>query len=139
VSNKKSVIELEQSPFPNQLKPDRSDSWAIIFSALRRTLFLIALTHVNLKSVCCFLIMVNSWYDRLISMGESSQDVRQGPSKVIDVTVQGKDSRLSLTESSKSDLSGFYDPCPNEEKMLRIRYLFREAVHEVTVDDNEPV
>ena len=27
---------------------------------------------VNLKSVCCFLglIMVNSWYDRLISMGE---------------------------------------------------------------------
>ena len=31
----------------------------------------------------------------------SSQDVRQGPSKVIDVTVQVKDSRLSLTESSK--------------------------------------
>ena len=31
----------------------------------------------------------------------SSQDVRQGASKVIDVTVQGKDSRLSLTESSK--------------------------------------
>ena len=45
VSHKKSVIELEQSPFPNQLKPDRSDSWAIVFSALRRTLFLIALTH----------------------------------------------------------------------------------------------
>ena len=39
----------------------------------------------------------------------------------------------------QSDLSGFYDPCPNEEKMLQIRYLFREAVHEVTVGDNEPV
>ena len=37
------MIELEQSPFPNQLKPDRSDSWAIVFSALRRTLFLITL------------------------------------------------------------------------------------------------
>ena len=45
LATRKSVIELEQSPFPNQLKPDRSDSWAIVFSALRRTLFLIALTH----------------------------------------------------------------------------------------------
>ena len=27
------MIELEQSPFPNQLKPDRSDSWAIVFSS----------------------------------------------------------------------------------------------------------
>ena len=39
----------------------------------------------------------------------------------------------------QSNLSGFYDPCPEEEKMLRIRYLFREAVHEVTVGDTEPV
>ena len=45
LATRKSVIELEQSPFPNQLKPDRSDSAAIVFSALRRTLFLIALTH----------------------------------------------------------------------------------------------
>ena len=27
------MIELEQSLFPNQLKPDRSDSWAIVFSS----------------------------------------------------------------------------------------------------------
>ena len=39
----------------------------------------------------------------------------------------------------QSNLSGFYDPCPEEEKMLRIRYLFREAMHEVTVGDEEPV
>ena len=38
----------------------------------------------------------------------------------------------------QSDLSGFYDPCRNEEKMLQVRYLFIEAVHEVTVGDNEP-
>ena len=29
------MIELEQSPFPNQLKPTRSDSWAIVYGALR--------------------------------------------------------------------------------------------------------
>ena len=39
----------------------------------------------------------------------------------------------------QSNLSGFYDPCPEEEKMLRIRYFFREAIHEVTVGDEEPV
>ena len=39
----------------------------------------------------------------------------------------------------QSELSGFNDPCPYQENMLRIRYLFREAVHEGTVGDNEPV
>ena len=41
--------------------------------------------------------------------------------------------------SLQSNLSGFYDPCPEEEKMLRIRYLFRDAVHEVTFGDKEDV
>lgn len=89
------------------------------------------------------LVIVNAWYGHLVSMGESSVGVHRGPSKVIDVTVpvqcQVKDSRLFLTESSKSNLSGFYDPCPEEEKMLRIRYLFRDAMHEVTYGDNEAV
>ena len=39
----------------------------------------------------------------------------------------------------QSNLSGFYDLCRDEEKMLRIRYQFREVVNEVTVGDNEPV
>lgn len=88
-------------------------------------------------------VIVSAWYGHLVTMGESSHEVHRGPSKVIDVTVpvqcQVKDSRLFLTESSKSNLTGFYDPCPEEEKMLRIRYLFRGAVHEVTVGDKEPV
>lgn len=37
------------------------------------------------------------------------------------------------------NLSGFYDPCPEEEKLLKIRYLFRDAVHEVTYGDKEAV
>nr|XP_058958822.1 dnaJ homolog subfamily C member 11-like [Pocillopora verrucosa] len=89
------------------------------------------------------LIIVNAWYGHLVSMDESTQGVNRGPSKVIDVTVpvqcQVKDSRLFLTESSKCNLSGFYDPCPEEEKLLKIRYLFRDAVHEVTYGDEEPV
>ena len=46
---------------------------------------------------------------------------------------------LVLFLSLQSNLSGFYDPCPEEEKMLRIRYLFRDAMHEVTYEDKEPV
>ena len=30
------MIEREQSPFPNQLTPARSDSWAIVYSAPSR-------------------------------------------------------------------------------------------------------
>ena len=31
LATRKFMTEWEQSPFPNQLKPDRSDSWAIVF------------------------------------------------------------------------------------------------------------
>ena len=43
----------------------------------------------------------------------SSQDARRGPCKVIDVTVQVEDSRLSLTESSK-----VWKPSPNAGKFM---------------------
>ena len=34
------MIERNSPSFPNQLKPDRSDSWAIVFGAPKGTLFL---------------------------------------------------------------------------------------------------
>ena len=33
------MIEWEESPSPNQLKPNRSDSWAIVFNTPRGTIF----------------------------------------------------------------------------------------------------
>ncbi|KAK8854909.1 hypothetical protein IAR55_003648 [Kwoniella newhampshirensis] len=35
----------------------------------------------------------------------------------------------------KFNLLGFWDPCIGENKKLRVRYLFRGKLHEVTVDD----
>jgi hypothetical protein len=32
-------------------------------------------------------------------------------------------------------LLGFYDPCMGERKTLRIQYLFRSKLHEITVSD----
>lgn len=37
----------------------------------------------------------------------------------------------------KANLPGFYDPCPGEEKVLRIRYKYRNKLYEVTIKDTE--
>lgn len=41
------MIEWEESPFPNQLKPTRSDSWATVYSPLRGTWFLNTLCTIQ--------------------------------------------------------------------------------------------
>jgi len=69
------------------------------------------------------------------------EDANCGP-MVVDVTIPiqslVQDSKATIPGGrSKSDLLGFYDPCIGESKKLRIRYLFREQVHEVTVTDKE--
>ena len=41
---------------------------------------------------------------------------------------------LDLYENvAMCDLLGFCDPCPGEDKHLRVRYRYRRALHEVTV------
>lgn len=63
--------------------------------------------------------------------------------EVVDVTVPlqclVKDSHLMLTDASKSNLPGFYDPCLGEPKSLHIRYRFRNLEHEVRLADEESV
>lgn len=65
-------------------------------------------------------------------------------SECIDVKVplqaQVMDSQLIILESNtKSDLPGFYDPCPGQEKSLYIRYNFRNRPHQVTYEDKDPI
>ncbi|XP_075540929.1 dnaJ homolog subfamily C member 11 [Dermacentor variabilis] len=63
--------------------------------------------------------------------------------EVVDVTVPlqclVKDSHLMLTDASKSNLPGFYDPCLGEPKSLHVRYRFRNLEHEVRLADEEAV
>lgn len=65
------------------------------------------------------------------------------PEKVIDVTValqyQVENSELHLFETTKANLPGFYDPALLEDKTIRIRYLYRDRLRDVEVDDDEPL
>jgi DnaJ family protein C protein 11 len=74
----------------------------------------------------------------------TSQSQESDEERVIDVTIPlqylVEDSQLHLHESSsKSNLLGFYDPCPGEEKKLYIKYLFKDKLHEVTITDTEAI
>lgn len=48
-------------------------------------------------------------------------------------------SRLSLPAASKADSLDFYDCCPGEAKQLYVRYTFHSQLHEVLVDDEDPL
>ena len=48
------------------------------------------------------------------------------------------DSSLDMIEGlDKAGMLGFCDPCPGEEKFLRVRYRYRGAMCEVTVGEND--
>lgn len=85
------------------------------------------------------LIILKALYGRLVT-----QDGELVESECIDVKVplqaQVTDSQLIILESNtKSDLPGFYDPCPGQEKSLYIRYNFRNRPHQVTYEDKDPI
>ncbi|XP_067826328.1 dnaJ homolog subfamily C member 11 isoform X3 [Heptranchias perlo] len=83
------------------------------------------------------LIITNAWYGKFVTDNSG----RNERAKVIDVTVPlqclVKESKLILTEACKISVPGFYDPCVGEDKSLKVIYLFRGVLHQVTSADNE--
>jgi len=85
-------------------------------------------------------VIVEAWYGKFISKHRKTE---QSTPYVINVTIPiqclVKESKLLVSDSSKSQLSGFYDPCVGEEKLLKITYEFRGNVHEAIFKDEEAV
>jgi DnaJ family protein C protein 11 len=85
------------------------------------------------------LIILEARYGQLTSTTTNENSI-----KIIDVTVPlqalVKDSALRIgTTVSKSNLTGFYDPCIGEEKSLFIKYSLRSQIHTVLYKDTDPV
>ncbi|CAF1039354.1 unnamed protein product [Adineta steineri] len=85
------------------------------------------------------LIITEARYGRLTTATTNENSIQ-----IIDVTVPlqalVKDSALRIgTTVSKSNLTGFYDPCIGDEKSLFIKYSLRSQIHTVLYKDTDPV
>ena len=90
------------------------------------------------------LVIREAWFGLLRSRsGMAEKLINEGLPCVLDVTVPlqclVKDSKLVLTDTSKVHLAGFYDMHKGERKDLNVKYYFRGKLHEVTVEDSQPL
>jgi DnaJ family protein C protein 11 len=85
------------------------------------------------------LIIIQAWYGNVKK--EAEGDTQDGNSSIVDVTVPlqylVEESQLHLQGGPKAGLLGFFDPCPDEDKQLYIRYLFQDKLHHVTIQEWE--
>ncbi|XP_031640868.1 dnaJ homolog subfamily C member 11 [Contarinia nasturtii] len=90
------------------------------------------------------LLIVSAIYGKFSdnSSSDSSSSITTG-NQTIDVKIPlqclVKDGKLTLQESGKCDLPGFYDPCVGEEKLLQIEYIYNGKKQTIQIEENEPL
>lgn len=86
------------------------------------------------------LVIVSAKYgsDNEITEGRFNSNLVIDVSQALQYMVN--DSRLIIPSgTSKSKYLGFYDPCPDKNKKLIIRYLYQEILHEWIFEDLDEI
>lgn len=107
----------------------------------------IALMHETYKKIATDerarggLVILSAMYGVLVQTQPAQP--RSVEQEILDVTVPlqclVRNSRLELHDTSKVNISGFYDPAPGEDKSLLIRYLFQDKEHQIIIDDMQAI
>ncbi|KAG9303454.1 hypothetical protein G9A89_013781 [Geosiphon pyriformis] len=89
------------------------------------------------------LIIVEAWYGNIVQQIKEDVPLKDC-NYAIDVSIPLQalvnDSQLIIPGGrSKSSIMGFFDPCMGEPKQLKIKYIFKRKLHEITVDDTAPI
>lgn len=101
--------------------------------------------ETNKKGILIVVALYGAMTDDMIKQAVDLDLDVEKHSEVIEVTdpVQfmvervGENSFLKMPQTSKSQLPGFYDPCPGESKVLVVVYMFRDQTHTAVVKDEE--
>ncbi|XP_065219886.1 dnaJ homolog subfamily C member 11 [Planococcus citri] len=89
------------------------------------------------------LIILNALYGKEADILARNDPPGDQEREIIDVVIPlqclVKNSQLTLHDTSKSQLSGFFDPCVGEDKVLYIQYLYHSHLFETTIKDREGI
>jgi len=86
------------------------------------------------------LVIQRAWYGQFEENDEHPKLSSVCYSVATQLQICVNNSKLILNQGqSKSQLAGFFDPCPGEAKKLKIAYLFKGELHESVFGDLEPV
>uniref|UniRef100_A0A3B3ZDU6 Uncharacterized protein n=1 Tax=Periophthalmus magnuspinnatus TaxID=409849 RepID=A0A3B3ZDU6_9GOBI len=133
-AQKEQDLEKRRESSASNIAKKKQEAEAAVFLQFKISLCIFVLSFVPLG-----LIILNAWYGKFVTDNSKKHE----RAKVVDVTVPlqclVKDSKLILTETAKSGLPGFYDPCVGEEKSLKVLYQFRGVMHQVLSGDTEPL
>ncbi|WVQ99858.1 hypothetical protein IAU59_007001 [Kwoniella sp. CBS 9459] len=143
------ILPNKQRRLHNRIKELREENKEFIVQKRNEALEVVGLMERNVQSKVNAererngLVIISAHYG-LASLftprGFKASEKDEHEEEIIDVTIPiqalVQDGKLYIPGGKgKFNILGFWDPCIGEQKKLRVRYLFRNKLHEVTVDD----
>ncbi|KAJ9116398.1 hypothetical protein QFC22_004840 [Naganishia vaughanmartiniae] len=129
-------LQAENAEYLAQKRAEAMDAMAMLEDSVQRKLEQERASEAGL-------VVISAHYGLASAFTPLGMREKEGEEeKVADVTIAVQalvqNGHLNIPAGRpKYNILGFYDPCMGEAKSLRVQYLFRDKLHEVTVDDME--